>query len=120
MPTNQDTGKRRECTTVERVRVLEMNAQGFSQRGISKQLEIARTTVRRIIKAWKTGRKLQPIPRIGRPNILNSRAKRRLYKISGANPYASLHEVAIESGLNISAKTAGRVLRWSTGEVGKA
>jgi len=113
MPTDQDTGKRRECTTVERVRVLEMSAQGFSQRGISKQLEIPRTTVRRIIKAWKTDQKLQPIPRIGRPKILNSRAKRRLYRISDANPYASLSEVATESGLNISAKTAGRVLRAS-------
>jgi len=113
MPTDQDTGKRRECTTVETVRVLEMSAQGFSQRGVSRQLEIPRTTMRRIIKAWKTGQKLQPIPRIGQPKILNSRAKRRLYRISDANLYASLGKVATESDLNISAKTAGRVLRAS-------
>jgi len=50
MPTDQDTGKRRECTIIERVRVIALNGQGFSQRAIAKKTEIPRSTIQRVIQ----------------------------------------------------------------------
>ena len=99
MLTDQVTGKWPECRIVEKVKVLEMCAKGFSQSGISKQLDIPRTTIRGIIKEWKADHKLQPILRTGWPKIHISRAKRHLYSIFNANSCTLLSKVAMESGL---------------------
>ena len=113
MPTDQDTGKRRECTTIERVRVIEFYAQGLSHRAIAKKAEIPRTTVQRVIQEWVAQQKLKADSRSGCPITLNFRDKRRLYRLSDANPYATLSEIMAAPSLNISASTAGRILRAS-------
>lgn len=112
MPTDQSTGKRRESTTIERVTIIEMSAQGFSQRDIQRRIGISKTTVQRVLKNWKS-QQIQSLPRTGRPKILNLRDKRRLYRLSDSHPYASLAELRVESGLQVSAETVGRVLRAS-------
>ena len=113
MPTDRDTGKRRETTLLERVRIIELNAQGFSLRAIAHQTKISKSTVHRLLQQWTSTWQLEPVSRSGRPEILNIRDKRRLYRLSDANPYASLAELTAESGLNISPGTAGRILRGS-------
>ncbi|RPB25963.1 hypothetical protein L211DRAFT_836059 [Terfezia boudieri ATCC MYA-4762] len=54
MPTDRDTGKRRGTTILERVRIIESNALGFSQRDIALKTTISKTTVQRLLKRWKT------------------------------------------------------------------
>jgi len=93
MPTDQDTGKRRECTTIERVRVIELNAQGFSQRAVAKKTEIPRSTVQRVIQEWNIQQKLKADSRSGCPITLSFRDKRHLYRLSDSDPYASLSEI---------------------------
>lgn len=113
MPTNAITGKRRECTTVERVRIIELSALGFSQRGIAEKLAIHRAIVGRILREWKQSQKIQPAQRSRRPHALTARDKRHLFRLSDAHPYVSLQQLTTLSGLTCCAATAGRALRAS-------
>ena len=45
MPTNELIGKRYESTTIERVRIIKLHEEGFSQQDITKQLKIPKTTI---------------------------------------------------------------------------
>jgi len=66
-----------------------------------------------VIQEWKSSSQLQPASRGGGPPALNSRDKRRLYRLSDANPYASLRDLAAESGLGVCSETVARALRAS-------
>jgi len=98
---------------MERVRVIELNAQGFSQPAIAKTTEIPRSTVQRVIQEWNIQQNLKADSRSG----LEFRDKRHLYRLSDSDPYASLNEITAASGLNISPETAGRILRASGRQV---
>ena len=59
-------GKRRESTALERVRIIELNAEGYSQRKIAQKMgSVSKTTVQRVLQQWKSGQ-LNPTPRNGR------------------------------------------------------
>ena len=90
MPTNELTGKRRQSTTIERVQIIELHAEGFSQREIAKQLQIPKTTIHQVLDRWKKNKQLQALPRSGRPKVLSIKDKCRLCRLSDNNPYASL------------------------------
>jgi len=113
MPTNKETGKGRQSTTIERVTIIELTAEGYSRRDIQQKLGISKSTVQRVIQEWKSNTQLQPASRSGRPLVLNSRDKRRLYRLSDANPYVSLRDLAAESGLGVCPETVARALRAS-------
>ena len=68
---------------------------------IQQKLGISKSTVQRVIQEWKSSSQLQLASRSNRPPALNSRDKRRLYRLSDANPYASLRDLAAESGLGV-------------------
>jgi len=110
MPTNKETSKRRQSTTIERVTIIELTAEEYSRRGIQQKLGISKSTVQRVIQECS---QLQPASRSGRPPTLNPRDKRGLYRLSDANPYASLRDLAAESGLGVCSETVTRALRAS-------
>ena len=120
MPTDH-LGKRRESTALERVRIIELNAEGYSQRDIaSKMGSVSKTTVQRVLQQCKPGQ-LNPTPRNGRPPTLDftyqsekpskkyvgkgymdimkyinrckEGAKRRIYRASDADPGATLADL---------------------------
>ena len=100
--------------------IIELTAEGYSRRGIQQKLGISKSTVQRVIQEWKSSSQLQPASRSGRPPALNSRDKRRLYRLSDANTYASLRDLAAESGFGVCSETvawalraSGRYVRWA-------
>ncbi|RPB04286.1 hypothetical protein L873DRAFT_1464438 [Choiromyces venosus 120613-1] len=80
MPKNPTTGKRREATIVERVKVIEKHAAGKSYRAIGEDIGISKSEAQRIIQRWKDFEELRPRPRTGRPSKYppgETRAERR-------------------------------------------
>jgi len=45
MPTNKEGDKRRQSTTIERVTIIGLNAEGYSRRDIQQKLGIPKSTV---------------------------------------------------------------------------
>ena len=113
MPTDQITGKQRQTTKVERVKIIELSAQGFSYQDIAKKIAVSKATVSRVLQQWKKDETLEAASRTGRPQALNKRDKRRIYRLSDVNPYASLAELTADVGLGISSETVARILRAS-------
>ncbi|RPB01599.1 hypothetical protein L873DRAFT_1803363 [Choiromyces venosus 120613-1] len=52
MPWDQATGKRRETTINERVRIIELRTTGMSFRRIGAETGISRTQVAEIYRCW--------------------------------------------------------------------
>lgn len=80
MPKDPTTGKRREATLVERVKVIEKHAAGKSYRAIGEEIGISKSEAQRIIQRWKEFEELKPRPRTGRPSKYppgETRAERR-------------------------------------------
>ncbi|KAG0635049.1 hypothetical protein HOY80DRAFT_477951 [Tuber brumale] len=80
MPKDPTTGKRREATLVERVKVIEKHAAGKSYRTIGEEIGISKSEAQRIIQRWKEFEELKPRPRTGRPSKYppgETRAERR-------------------------------------------
>ena len=68
-------GKRRESTALERVRIIELNAEGYSQRDIAQKMgSVSKTTVQLVLQQWMSSQ-LNPTPRNGRPPTLDLRDK---------------------------------------------
>ena len=106
-------GKRRESTALERVRIIELNAEGYSQRDIAQKMgSVSKTTVQRVLQQWKSSQ-LNPTPRNGRPPTLDLKDKRRIYRASDADPGATLAELTSDMHLGVNFVTVGRVLRTS-------
>ena len=80
MPKDPATGKRREATLVERVKVIEKHAAGKPYRTISEEIGLSASEAQRIIQRWKEFEELKPRPRTGRPSKYpagETRAERR-------------------------------------------
>jgi len=80
MPKDPATGKRREATLVERVKVIEKHAAGKPYRAIGEEIGLSASEAQRIIQRWKEFEELKPRPRTGRPSKYppgETRAERR-------------------------------------------
>jgi len=111
MPINPKTGKQREVTEEERVRVIERRGEGKTYRQIAGEVGLSKSEIARIWKGWKTESKLHAAHRSGRPQKLNIRDIRHLRQLVDKDPSASLSEITVRSGLNVTPWTAGRYLR---------
>ena len=110
MPKNQQTSRRQETTLEERVKVIRLNAEGFSQRTIAAQVGVSKTTVHNIIRDYHIEKKLHHLPRPGMPPTRNKRGIRQLVRISDTNPYATLAEIATCENLPVYNETIAQQL----------
>lgn len=104
-------GKRRQLTTEERVRVIEMAARNERWSDIAKDVKIAESTARKIYKEWKTSCKLAPNHRPGRPKKLSERSIRLVVRLFDQNPQATLADITSMANLGVSVHTIARRLR---------
>ncbi len=112
MPRDEN-GKRREATDEERVRVIELHAEGKSYRAIEAETGISKSDMQRIVNLWNTKRLICPPTRPGPKPKLSKRDKRKLIRTSDNHPRATLVEVVNEARLlnPVHSKTAGKYLR---------
>ena len=99
MPRDQATGTRHMATRNERVRVIELHAEGKSYRQIANETGISKDAAREIIKYWTTTGELNPPSRPGKPPVLSERDIRHLVRLSDSHPRATLAELAQEASL---------------------
>ena len=76
-----------------RDKVVEGHRSGDGYKNISKTLNIPWSTVKTIIKKWKTYGTTKTLPRSGRPSKLDNQARRRLIRESTKRPMATLKEL---------------------------
>lgn len=103
-------GKRRQLTTEERVRVIELAAANTRWCEIAEDVGIAESTARKIYREWKDTRKLSPNHRAGRPKKLSERSVRLIVRISDNNPQATLSQITSMVHLGVSVHTIARHL----------
>ena len=71
----------------------ERHKSGKGYKNISKALNIPWSTVKTIIKKWKTYGTTKTLLRSGRPSKLDNQARRRLIREATKRPMATLKEV---------------------------
>jgi transposase len=105
-----ETGKLRQTTLLERIRVIERRARGYSYGRIAQELSMTKSCVYRIVKAWEEEERVHPKPQPGRPR---KSVTPKLIEACEQNPVATLAEVSARLPQAIHPKTAGRKLRNS-------
>ena len=66
MPRNND-GNRRESTKLERIEIIQLQAEGYSYRAIADRMMILVSAVGKIIRQYKATRMVENRTRSGRP-----------------------------------------------------
>lgn len=96
----------------KRQRVIELKAEGLSQRRISTVLSLSRCGVQKIIKKHQIGISLKNRPKIGRPSKLSITAHRHIAIESKRDPKKTAREIRNSLNLNdvVSINTIKRVL----------
>jgi hypothetical protein len=105
------SGKRREATLNEKIKVIEGRAQGEIFSKIGEKLHLLRSQASKIHKRWKTKESVNNQQRTGRPETLSDRDKRHLTRLVEANPEAILADIMADSRLNVSERTVSNYLR---------
>jgi len=111
MPRDKATGKRPLTTRNERVKIIELHAEGKSYRQIANELGISKDGARKVINYWTDTGELNPPPRPGKKPALNERDRRYLVRLSDLHPRATIAEIAQEAGLKVNPRTIGKYLR---------
>ena len=109
MPQNDD-GTRRQSTKLERIEIIQLQAEGYSYRAIADRMMISASAVGKIIRKWKATRTVKNSTRSGRPQKIGPRELRRLNRTVEHNPRASLAEITNESRLNCHPQTIQKAL----------
>jgi len=73
MPRDKATGKRRMATRNERVKIIELHAEGKSYCQIANELGISKDGARKVIHYWTNTGEFNPPPRLGKKPALNQR-----------------------------------------------
>ena len=76
MPTDRNTGMRRQTMRVERVKIIELSAQGFSYQDIAQKIAVFKVTVFRVLQQWREDESLEAASRTRRPRAFNERDKK--------------------------------------------
>ena len=109
----------KETTQQERLKIIELKAKGYPYSKISEEagFSISKYGAHRIVKIWEDEKRVENIPRPGRPEKYpDIDVTRSLINASEADPEATLEDITNSPALNvtpvidISAKTAGRRL----------
>ena len=91
--TNKANMKTKELSKEVRHKVVEKHCSGEGYKEISKSLIIFLSTVKSIIKKWKTYHTTHTLLRSGHPSKLSSRASRKLVRDVTANPTMTLKDL---------------------------
>ena len=105
--------KTKELSKKVRHKVVEKHRSGEGYNKISKSLIIPLSTVKSIMKKWKTYHTTQTLPRSGHPSKLSSRPSRKLVQDVSVNPTITLkdlHGSMSEMGVSVHQSTISRSL----------
>ena len=108
--------KTKEFSKEVRHKVVEKHRSGEGDKKISKSLIIPLSTVKSIIKKWKTYHTTQTLPRSECPFKLSSRASRKLVQDVTATPTMTLKDLQgfmSKMGVNVHQSTISRFLQKS-------
>lgn len=98
----------------ERIQIISLHDQDFSQRQISTQIKVKRESVQAVIRKWKLYRCIKDRPKKGRSCKQSDRAKRRMARMiqrGEVNLAPELVQTAVSLGIaQVSASTARNVL----------
>ena len=96
-----------------RDRIIESHKRGQGYRKLSKEMNLARSTVGNIRKYKKSGEDRANLPRNGRPRKINERTSKWLSRNVQINPFITRSEIKTDlegTGINVSKDTICRVL----------
>lgn len=106
--------KRRELTDFERGEIVGLSKGGFSQRNITKILDIPKSTVGEVIKKYNKVGLTTTASHSGRPKVLSERDSRHLVKIAKENRSNTLEEITenfnTSMAISVSTRTVQRIL----------
>jgi hypothetical protein len=102
-------GKRRQCTTDEKIEVIKLHAEGHSYREIEQKTPVSRAQARKIVSDFDKYGTVDRPRRPGRPPKLDERDKRHLARLVEQAPDATLAEITADSYLDVCSKTVGEV-----------
>ena len=88
MPRNNG-GNRRESTKLERIQIIQLQAEGYSYRAIADRMMMSVSAVGKIVRRWKVTRTVKNCTHSGRPQKIGPRELRRLNQTAENNPRAS-------------------------------
>lgn len=106
-----ETGKLRETTLVERIKIIEARATGDSYREIAAKFPVSKSQAQKITTEWTATDKITDDRRSGRPKILSARDKRDLNQLANEDPEATFSQITAASGLDVSEQTVADFLR---------
>lgn len=89
-------GKSGEFCTSFKNQIIKLHSKGLSYRKIANRLEISFSTVRNIIKKFRTTGSVLNKPRSGRPSKLNEREQRSIHRRVERDPTSSAASIAEE------------------------
>ena len=91
-----DKGKRRETTQQERLKIIELKANGYPYSKISEEAGflISKYGVYQIVKVWEDEQRMENVPRPGHPEKYpDTDVTQRLINASEAGPDATLEGI---------------------------
>src|SRR3954454_4762027 len=107
--------KQKEIESPLKRAIVQAKENGDTDREVAKQYSVGKTTVSRIYRRFKDIGSIAKIHRSGRPRKTTKRQEALLTRIVKKNPFKTAVDVAKEAferlSLEISSKTAGRILR---------
>ena len=106
--------KTKEHSEDLRKRVIAIHSKGEGYDKISKRLNLPKSTVRAIVKKFKSQGHVMNLHGRGRKRLLSARAERKIVRRVNQNPRMTAAEIVNEqssSGVNVSRHTVGRVLK---------
>jgi transposase len=108
------TRRYQRVSHAQRVEVMMLNARGLSQRAISREMNLNRTTIQAIIIKWNQYHTVQDRPKIGGPHKLDDRLKRLLARKVQTGQILTATQLVQDAltvhGITISRYTAQKLL----------
>lgn len=97
----------------KRERCAELHKQGWSQRNISKELNVSRGSVEHVIRKLKSNCQLENAPKTGRPRKLTKRKERNVIMASRRNRFLTAKQLRKDCEISeiVSVDTVKRILR---------
>lgn len=96
--------------------IVEKHKAGFGYKKIGKQLSVSSSTVRNVIKVWKSRKSVKAAPKSGRPSKISNRLRSKLVREAKRNPTVTLTELrksAADTGVEVHESTISRTLHKS-------
>ena len=105
--------KTKELSRDMRDKIIERHKGGQGYRIISKEMNLALSTVGNIIRKYKYGDSTANLSRNGRPRKINERTSRGISRIVRINPFITRSEIKTDlegAGINVSKDKISRAL----------